>query len=67
VGARYCAKFISGGQPSKGTKVFQVVLVRPAHAWVIQVGKPFDGGWHGGQVVKLGRRQSTLAPYPGVS
>lgn len=38
------AKVIGAGQPYKGREIRQVVLVGTARAWVVDVGKPLDGG-----------------------
>jgi hypothetical protein len=60
VRARHYPKLVCSGQPYKGTEVFQVVLVGTTRAWVIDVGKPFHRGGYRGQVLELGRGQSTF-------
>ncbi|RMW07371.1 hypothetical protein ALP03_200076 [Pseudomonas amygdali pv. tabaci] len=47
------AKFISGGQPDKSAKIFQVILVGAACARVVQIGKPLDRGRNLGQRLKF--------------
>ena len=48
-----CAKFIGAGEPDKTTEVSQVALVRAAGTRVVEIGEPFGGCRHRGQVLEF--------------